>query len=483
MSDSLCSWVDPRKIAPSRINAEFYKPEYTRLDGVLESSGLPLKSLKRLSRLFTGPFGSKLPASLYNTEGGIPLLRVQNIGELFIRETDMARIPLDVHQDIIRSKLESGDIALAKAGRLGALSRIPNHIKECNITQHIVGIKVNKNKVNQDYLSAFLLSKYGKYQLQRQAVGTIIKYLGIEETRDAKITLPHEAIQKFIGKYISHAQALNAISIDSLSQADKCFNIIFRTHEFFPSKELHNIVDLSNLQERISGDFYLKKYFDLENHLERLPFQLRTMGELSTEIIRTSTPQQNGSGSIPCILTSDIDYFSVDWLNPKLTINKESYERSAGILSNYDIVYSSICSPSGKASVVLPEWLPMVVGGDVTIVRVKENVNPAFISLYLNSTFGIMQGERYSRGSVQRRVYPEDISQFLISLPSKDEQEKIGNLVLKHQRYNDKSKEMILGACGLIEDLIEGKLDTDAILSGKLKAPTWEDIEKELEGI
>jgi type I restriction enzyme S subunit len=214
-----------------------------------------------------------------------------------------------------------------------------------------------------------------------------------------------------------------------------------------------------------------------------LPFQLRTIGELSTEIIRTSTPQQNGSGSIPCILTSDIDYFSVDWLNPKLTINKESYERSAGILSNYDIVYSSICSPSGKASVVLPEWLPMVVGGDVTIVRVKENVNPAFISLYLNSTFGIMQGERYSRGSVQRRVYPEDISQFLISLPSKDEQEKIGNLVLKHQRYNDKSKEMILGACGLIEDLIEGKLDTDAILSGKLKAPTWEDIEKELEGI
>jgi hypothetical protein len=35
----------------------------------------------------------------------------------------------------------------------------------------------------------------------------------------------------------------------------------------------------------------------------------------------------------------------------------------------------------------------------------------------------------------------------------------------------------------IVEALIEGKLDTDAILSGKLKAPTWEDIEKELEGI
>jgi len=34
-----------------------------------------------------------------------------------------------------------------------------------------------------------------------------------------------------------------------------------------------------------------------------------------------------------------------------------------------------------------------------------------------------------------------------------------------------------------VESLIEGKLDSEAIMSGKRKAPTWEDIEKELEGI
>lgn len=483
MSDSLCSWVDPAKITPTRINAEFYKPEYTRLDGVLESSGLSFKSLKRLSKLLTGPFGSKLPASLYNTEEGIPLLRVQNIGKLFIKETDMARIPHDIHQEIIRSKLECGDIALAKAGRLGALSRIPNHIKECNITQHIVGIKVNKNAVNPDYLAAFLLSKYGKYQLQRQAVGTIIKYLGIEVTRDTKIILPDETIQKFIGKYISYAQSLNSISIASLNQAETTFITIFKTEKFKPSDELSNVVAVKNLIERISGDFYLKKYFDLKIHLKKLSFPLRTIGELSTEVIRTSTPQQNGFGDIPCILTSDIEKFTIDRIHPKLRIDLKTYNKCAGILKAYDIVYSSICSPSGKASVVLPEWLPMAVGGDVTIIRVKEGVNSSFVSLYLNSIFGTMQGERYSRGSVQRRVYPEDISQFLISLPHENEQNIIGDLVLKHQRYDNKSNEMILTACSLVESLIEGNLDVDAILSGKLKAPTWEEIEKELEGI
>lgn len=34
-----------------------------------------------------------------------------------------------------------------------------------------------------------------------------------------------------------------------------------------------------------------------------------------------------------------------------------------------------------------------------------------------------------------------------------------------------------------VEALIEGKLDTGVILSGKLKAPTWVDIEKDLECI
>ena len=190
-----CAWIESKNLRPSRWNAEFYKNEFVVLDKKIEDSNLTSRSLKKLSRLFTGPFGSKLPASLYNTEGGIPLLRVQNIGELFLNENDMALIPEDVHQDIIRSKLDPGDIALAKAGRLGALSRIPERIKECNITQHIVGIKVNKEKIIPEYLTAYLMSKYGEYQLKRQAVGTIIKYLGIEETRESLIVIPDELVQ------------------------------------------------------------------------------------------------------------------------------------------------------------------------------------------------------------------------------------------------------------------------------------------------
>ena len=237
-----CAWIESNNLRPSRWNAEFYKNEFIALDKKIEDSNIRTFKLKKLSRLFTGPFGSKLPASLYNTEGGIPLLRVQNIGELFLNESEMALIPKDVHQDIIRSKLEPGDIALAKAGRLGALSRIPERVKECNITQHIVGIKVNKDKIVPEYLTAYLMSKYGEFQLKRQAVGTIIKYLGIEETREALIATPDEKVQKYIGGYISCAEKCRDKADTILHKATQRINELYG--DSIPDKDeaKHNVI-------------------------------------------------------------------------------------------------------------------------------------------------------------------------------------------------------------------------------------------------
>jgi len=475
-------WVAPRKLRPSRWNAEFYRRDFAEMEAELESSPFESTKLRKLAKLFTGPFGSKLPACIYNTPNGIPLLRVQNIGELFLNETDMAYIPHDVHQDIIRSKLEPGDLALAKAGRLGALSRIPTHISECNITQHIVGVKVNAKKVSPDYLAAFFLSKYGRFQLERQGVGTIIKYLGIEETRDATIPLPSYQIQAFIGAKIKLAEQCHTVALVALRKAEKSFSELLRIADFQPSSALSNYISAYQLKERISGDFYLKKYFELEEHLRSLDFSVKKIRDIvDGPIIRTSTPKKDDSGNVPCILTSDIEPYSISWDSPSQWITAYTHKGHYGRLKAYDVVYASICSPSGKAALVLPQWLPMSVGGDVSIIRAMgTKVNPGFLCLYLNSVFGLMQSEQYSRGSVQRRVYPEDIGSFLISLPPLREQHKIGSRIIKFQNYVAKAHLLTSEAKSHVEALIEGTLDTDAIMSSKLKPPTWEDIEKEL---
>ena len=221
-------WVAPQQLRPSRWAAKFYRRNFTELEEQLYASGHRLVNLRQLAHLFTGPFGSTLPASLYDTPDGVPLLRVQNIGELFLNEDDLARIPHAVHKNIARSKLEPGDLALAKAGRLGALCRIPKHITECNITQHIVGVKVSPGKVRPGYLAAFFLFQFGRFQLERQGVGTLIKYLGIEETRDACIPLPDRRIQDYIGTKLEFAERCRVEASQALHEARERFDTLLR---------------------------------------------------------------------------------------------------------------------------------------------------------------------------------------------------------------------------------------------------------------
>lgn len=470
-------WVAPARIRPSRLAAEFYRKEYTDLEDQLDRSGHKLVVLGRLGRLFTGPFGSKLPASLYDTPNGVPLLRVQNIGDLFLNETDMARIPREVHEDIHRSKLEPGDLALAKAGRLGALSKIPDHMRECNITQHIVGVKVRAEKVRGSYLAAFFLSRFGGFQLKRQGIGTLIKYLGIEETRAAKVAVPDRRIQDYIGAKVELAERSRGRSAVLRGEAVARFDALMQAPEFRPGQALTNVIDAHALSDRLTGEFYLPRYFALEGHLASLGVPAKPIRSLlRSNIIRSSTPQRSDDAPVPCILTSDIDPHEIRWRSPSLRVTQSVHDGHGGRLGARDVVYTSVGPPVGEAALVLPQFLPMAVGGDVSILRHGDKLHPGFLALYLNSVFGQMQNDRYSRGIRQRRVYPEDIGAFLMPVFSAEDQTYVGERIVRHQVLNELAVDLVNEAKAEVEALIEGTLDVDAILAGRLNAPTADDI-------
>jgi type I restriction enzyme S subunit len=470
-------WVEPTRLRPSRLAAEYYRKEYADLEDRLERSGLPLEPLGKLGRLFTGPFGSELPASLYNTPQGVPLLRVQNIGELFLNEGDLARIPQAVHQDLARSKLEPGDLALAKAGRLGALSAIPVHIPECNITQHIVGVKVDRHRIHGPYLAAFFLSRFGSFQLKRQGIGTLIKYLGIEETRAARVPLPDSKVQKYIGAKVELAQLCRSRGQSLWVEATTHFDQRLRSIDFHPSSSLTAVIPASAVLDRLTSEFYLPRYFELESHLRSLEapvVQIRTL--LRDNIIRSSTPERTAEGPVPCVLTSDIDPHEVRWRDPSLRITSAVHDGHGGRLEPFDVVYTSVGPPVGEAAVVLPQFLPMAVGGDLSILRPGEDLHPGYLSLFLNSVFGKMQNDRYSRGIRQRRVYPEDIGAFFIPQLPKAEQAFIGERLVKHQVLNECAVDLVNEARADVDALVCGTLDTDAIMAGRTKARTPRDV-------
>jgi hypothetical protein len=227
----------------------------------------------------------------------------------------------------------------------------------------------------------------------------------------------------------------------------------------------------------LTGEFYLQRYFELETHLDSLNVPVKPIRRLlRSDIIRSSTPERSDDAPIRCILTSDIDPYEIRWRSPSLRTSQAIHDRHSGQLSVYDVVYTSVGPPVGEAALVLPQYLPMAVGGDVSIMRHGHDLHPGFLALYLNSVFGQMQNDRYSRGIRQRRVYPEDIGSFLMPVFSSKDQAYIGERVVRHQVLNELAIDLVNEAKADVEMLIEGTLDVNAILGGRLKAPTADDI-------
>ena len=79
-------WIDAGDISFGRIDAEFYKKEFVSHERFIKDlhseNRLNVKRIGDIAFLKTGPFGSKLPSTLYR-EKGVPLFRSQNVTPFF----------------------------------------------------------------------------------------------------------------------------------------------------------------------------------------------------------------------------------------------------------------------------------------------------------------------------------------------------------------------------------------------------------------
>lgn len=476
-------WVRPARLRPSRLAAEFYRQEYTELEDQLDRSGHKLVVLGELGRLFTGPFGSKLPASLYDTPNGIPLLRVQNIGDLFLDETDLARIPLGVHEDIHRSKLEPGDLALAKAGRLGALSKIPSHIQECNITQHIVGVKVRADKVRGSYLAAFFLSRFGSFQFKRQGIGTLIKYLGIEETRAAKVVVPERGVQDYIGAKVdlaercqSHSVKLRSRALELLAQSWAWGNQGPAELQDKAASQIAHMVEPRIFEDRLDPEFYRPSFLAVDRWLDGQPCW--RLSELVEAPVKGMQPSYDPDGTVPALTVTHVDPFVLDRNGASGLVTDAWLSRNARArIEAGELLYTVTGPPLGETVVVEEFHLPAAVNSHVARVALRPHFKfPHLVAGMLNSPLGQLQTTRYSKGIRQKELYPVDFVRFRFPKLSSQTCTRLERDLAASCRLVEEARVLVEEAKADVEALIEGTFDVEAVLAGTVKAPTADDI-------
>jgi hypothetical protein len=313
--------------------------------------------------------------------------------------------------------------------------------------------------------------------LERYVTGTVQRGVTLPDLRALRVPLPDRRIQHYIGAKVELAERCRTRSATLRTEAIAHFDVLLRTPKLLPGNALTNVIDAPDLTERLTSEFYLPRYFALDAHLTTLGVPVKRLRSLlRCDIIRSSTPERSEDAPVPCILTSDIDPYEIRWRNPSLRITQSVHDGHSGKLVEGDVVYTSVGPPVGEAALVLHHFLPMAIGGDVSILRHGTGLHPGFLALYLNSVFGQMQNHRYYRGIRQRRVYPEDIGSFLIPVFDAEDQSYIGERIARHQMLNERAVDLVNDAKSDVEALIAGTLDIDEILAGTHKPPTTEEI-------
>lgn len=131
-------------------------------------------------------------ASSYQLDG-VPFIRIANLRDGLLDETEMAYISEAAHKSEWKTALSKGDIILSKTAY--AAASLVNFAR-CNISQDLIGVRLSepgRKRFEPGYIVAFLNCSYGHALLEQFFRGNIQAHLGLEDAR--RVPIPEFGLQ------------------------------------------------------------------------------------------------------------------------------------------------------------------------------------------------------------------------------------------------------------------------------------------------
>jgi len=194
--------IESSLIVGNRFDVDFHLPQirgqYQTLKEAENYKLIPLGELVEQIANGATPKGAN-----YQTEG-IPFFRIQNITPNGIDLSDVRYILRDTHEEMKRSQTKPGDLLMTITGRVGTAAVVPETIKEGNINQHIVILRLKPGVIDVHYLAAVINSSVVEFQAKHRTTGTTRIALDYSAVKSLLIPVPPMKTQKSLTEAIAY---------------------------------------------------------------------------------------------------------------------------------------------------------------------------------------------------------------------------------------------------------------------------------------
>jgi restriction endonuclease S subunit len=214
--------------------------------------------------------------------------------------------------------------------------------------------------------------------------------------------------------------------------------------------------------ERFDPEFYQPKFKKLIKHLKKVgSVKLENFCQMPNRGVQ---PSYYENGDILVINSKHLGKTEIDIQNTEKTTtsfyNEENTEKAR--LRQFDVLMYSTGAYIGRTNAYL-ENQKGIASNHVTIIRPDKSVcNPIYLSLFLNSTAGLMQTDQMATGSTQREICPQNIMEYEIFIPQNktgksdiEWQEKLANKVIQAYEAKKEARQKLQKAKELVETKIK----------------------------
>jgi len=437
-----------------RLDAEYYQPEYlTLLDRV---QNFPNKNLSGVAIIRSGTTPVDRDDSC---KEGIILLKTTDIrNNTLHKENDYYFINEQIDSRMSKTRLLSADVLInivgASLGVIGRVAFVPVNFPRTNITQAMALIRLEDSSFLPEFLFAFLISRYGRFQVDRLARPTGQFNLNLEELGTFRIPQIAKEQQQRIRKLVEDSEERLRLSQTLYAQAENLLLEELGLKDFKADEDLYSVVNFSEVKKanRVDAEYFQPKYEKLESKIQK--YEHKLLGKVLENVPAKFDPMKQPDKSFKYVELSNINATIgiIDGFSEAL--GKETPSRAKRILKEKDVIVSSVEDSLGKVALVHKDQKDFLASTGFFQFRSKE-VLPEVLLVLAKSVVFQWQLEKRCAGTILTAVPKESINDILIPVLPKPTQQKIAELVQKSHESRKKAKELLEEAKHKVEELIE----------------------------
>lgn len=182
-----------------RLDALFYLNKYIIYQNML----MEKKPAYLSDIIIESKYGASISADYHET--GIPFLRGLNLDENKIND-EIVYLHESVKSEIGKAFVNEGDILITRSGTVGVTAVVDKKHDGFAFGSFMIKLVVDKEKWNPYYISAFINSFWGEWQVERQKNGAVQQNINLQEI--GRIMIPtldldkQRIFEKLIKEYI-----------------------------------------------------------------------------------------------------------------------------------------------------------------------------------------------------------------------------------------------------------------------------------------